>query len=69
MSIVTKLAAASVLALSIAAPVFAAEETTLLERGTPTVSTGVDAMAYAPAPAATSATNTVGRDFSIRSQR
>ncbi len=49
MKIVTKLAVASVLALSVAAPAFAAEETTLLERNTDTLSTSADALAYAPA--------------------
>jgi hypothetical protein len=49
MKFVTKLAAASVLALSVAAPAFADEETTLLEGSAQSVSTGHDAMAYAPA--------------------
>jgi hypothetical protein len=65
MKFVTKLAAASVLALSIAAAAFAAEETTLLERSTQSVSTGYDAMAYAPAHAWTAAKT---RDLGIGSQ-
>jgi hypothetical protein len=67
MKIVTKLAVASLLALSVAVPAFAAEETTLLERSTHSVSTGAEAMAYAPAHAWTSATP--ARDLGIGSQR
>ena len=71
MKIVTKLAAASLLALSVAAPAFAAEETTLLERSTYTSSTGMDAMAQARthAPAHAAVTATTGRDLGIGSQR
>jgi hypothetical protein len=68
MKIVTKLVAASVLALSVAAPAFAAEETTLLERNTYTAGMSVDAMAYAPAHAKTTAKSVVIRDFGISSQ-
>ena len=66
MKIVTKLVAASVLALSVAAPAFAAEETTLLERNTYHSNASVDAMAYAPAHAQ-HAPQTV-RDLGIGSQ-
>ncbi len=68
MKIVTKLVAASILALSVAAPAFAAEETTLLERNTYTAKTSVDAMAYAPAHAKAGAKGTPIRNFGIRSQ-
>jgi hypothetical protein len=69
MKVITKVLAASVLALSVAAPAFAAEETTLLERNT-YVATHADAMAYAPAPAHVRVTvpSITARDFSIASQ-
>jgi len=69
MKIVTKLAVASLLALSFAAPAFAAEETTLLERNTYTVSIPVNAMAYAPTPAKVAAPVVTERDLGIGSQR
>ncbi len=70
MKTLTKLVAASILALSVA-PAFAAEENTLLERNTyvqhNTVQAhrAVDAFAFAPAGVA--ANN--GQDFGIGSQR
>lgn len=67
MKIVTKLVAASVLALSVAAPAFAAEESTLLERNTYRSATALDAMAYAPAHVPAAKTGAV-RDFGIGSQ-
>jgi predicted cobalt transporter CbtA len=67
MKIVSKILAASILALSVAAPAFAAEETTLLERNTYTQTAPVDARAHAPAPAP-KAQNTTVRDLGIASQ-
>ncbi len=69
MQIVTKLAVASLLALSVAAPAFAAEETTLLERNTYHRAAAADAMAYSPAHAQAAAKTIVVRDFGIGSQR
>ncbi len=69
MQIVTNLVAASVLALSVAAPAFAAEETTLLERNTYVSNAAVDAMAYAPIAAPVAAKTRAGQDFGIGSQR
>jgi hypothetical protein len=66
--ILSKLVIASALALSVAAPAFAVEETTLLERNTYTLSTSVDAMAYAPAHAPAAAKSAPVRDFGIGSQ-
>jgi hypothetical protein len=63
MKIVSKLVIASALALSVAAPVFAVEE-----RNTYTLSTSVDAMAYAPAHAPAAAKSAPVRDFGIGSQ-
>ncbi len=70
MKILTKLVAASVLALSVAAPAFAAEETTLQERNTYISTAPLDAMAYAPIHAQSTAKTVVTsvRDFGIRSQ-
>jgi hypothetical protein len=68
MQIVTKLIAASLLALSVAAPAFAAEETTLLERNTYHRAAAADSMAYAPVHAQAATTGAV-RDFGIGSQR
>jgi hypothetical protein len=75
MKILTKLAAASILALSVIAPAFAGgEEDTLLERNTyaaQNVQHGVqthratEAFAYAPASVANYST----QDFGIESQR
>jgi hypothetical protein len=75
MKTLTKLATASILALSAIAPAFAAgEEDTLLERNTYTAQQfqhnvkahrAADAFAYAPASNATYST----QDFGIESQR
>jgi hypothetical protein len=70
MKTLTKLAAASILALSAIAPALAAEENTLLERNTYVqhivqAHRAVDAFAFAPAGVA--ANN--GQDFGIASQR
>jgi hypothetical protein len=74
MKTLTKLAAASILALSAVAPAFAAgEEDTLIERNTYTAQVqhnvqahrAADAFAYAPASVATYST----QDFGIESQR
>jgi hypothetical protein len=66
MKIVAKLVIASLLALSVAAPAFAAEENALLERNTYHSNASIDAMAYAPAHVQ-HAPKTV-RDFGIGSQ-
>ncbi len=70
MKIVTKVVAASLLALSVAAPAFAAEESTLLERNAYHSNASVDAMAYAPTHAHSAAKTVASpvRDFGIRSQ-
>ena len=74
MKTLTKLAAASILALSAIAPALAAEEDTLLERNTYSVQQvqhnvqaqrAADAFAYAPASIANYST----QDFGIESQR
>ena len=74
MKTLTKLAAASILALSAVAPAFAAgEEDTLLERNTYAAQVqhnvqahrAADAFAYVPASVATYST----QDFGIESQR
>ena len=68
MKIVTRLVAASVLALSVAAPAFAAEENTLLERNSYHSNAPVDAMAYAPTHARAPVKAGEVRDFGIGSQ-
>jgi hypothetical protein len=74
MKTLTKLAAASILALSAIAPALAAEEDTLLERNSYSVQQvqhnvqahrAADAFAYAPASIANYST----QDFGIESQR
>lgn len=68
MKIVTKLVAASVLALSVAAPAFAAEETTLLDRNTYVSHAAIDALAYVPARTPAAAKTLAVHNFGIGSQ-